>query len=634
MRLTLPIRVKLLLATILPLLAVFGLVVAFNQPRLMEAARRRTEASLSERAGLAAARLDGLFETVAQIARSAAQFVTLHPDLTDEDLYELAAANVGLHPLVYGSCVAFDPGADPRGRARLAPYVCREGNGVRRLDIAGVYDYTTWEWFAAPRSTGRADWTEPYFDDGAGNIVMCTYSAPFLRDDVPAGVVTIDVPLAAVQRLVLDDPLLGRDVVVLSRRGNIVSHPLLLEGTTIQSIFDYADAAGLPGISILAREMMAGGQGVRMLEGLDPAGPSLVAYAPIPSTGWAFGKVMPKAEVMAPVAAELNRRLLLAVAGVGTITGVLILVSGWITRPIARLAGAVRELGTGNLDASAAGVRTRDEIGALARTFDAMVAQLKGHVEALTRETAARHAVESELRVAREIQQTLLPRTFPPFPDHSEFDLHAVNMPARHIGGDFFDFFFISDDVLLIAIADVSGKGAPAAMYMAAALTLLRNLAAETAGPGALLDRANAILARDNDRAMFLTLFLGLYETRTGRLRYANAGHPRPLLLNGVARPFGEVTGPLLGVMPEARFPEAEGRLESGQAIVLYTDGVSEARTADGEFFGVGRLEQLLGSAGGCGARDLCESTAREVDRFQAGELKDDVTVLALRRLR
>jgi sigma-B regulation protein RsbU (phosphoserine phosphatase) len=262
-----------------------------------------------------------------------------------------------------------------------------------------------------------------------------------------------------------------------------------------------------------------------------------------------------------------------------------------------------------------------------------MVKDLRGHVAALTDATRAREAVESELRVARNIQNALLPRTFPPFPHLKEFDLHAVNAAARHIGGDFFDYFFVEKDVLMIVIADVSGKGVPAAMFMAVARTIIRNLAPACPSPGLLMTRTNALLLEDNTEFMFVTLFVARYNIRTGRLVYANGGHPQPYLLNG-GRPtrFGEVTGTIVGVLPDLTYAEASAELKPGDRLVFYTDGVTEARSPSGEFLYDSGFEIMLATMNGRSAREICLDCIRRVTDYQADDIADDITVMVLQR--
>jgi sigma-B regulation protein RsbU (phosphoserine phosphatase) len=226
------------------------------------------------------------------------------------------------------------------------------------------------------------------------------------------------------------------------------------------------------------------------------------------------------------------------------------------------------------------------------------------------------------------------PGTFPPFPDRREFDIHAVDSPARVVTGDSYDFFFVNEETLAIVMADVSGKGIPAALLVGVTRSMVRNLSAVSTSPGDTLSRVNRILYQTELGAMYVTIFLGWYNTRTGTLVYANAGHPQPfrIVSEAVAVPFGEVTGPILGILDLDRYVTKEAELGIGDKLVLYTDGVTEAMAPNGEFYGSGRLADLLSLNGSQPVDRLCEIVADRVDEFQDHQRQDDTTILTLQR--
>jgi sigma-B regulation protein RsbU (phosphoserine phosphatase) len=370
----------------------------------------------------------------------------------------------------------------------------------------------------------------------------------------------------------------------------------------------------------------------------DSLGPHWLALAPIPAAGWAAVAAMPESRVMQPMMQRLWHRAGFLAAGFLILLGVAAVSSIRISRPIERMAKAVDQLASGNLDAQVSGVNSRDELGHLAGAFNSMTRQLKSHVAALTEQTAAREKVESEMRIARQIQTDLLPKTFPPFPDRKEFDLHAVNVPAQRVAGDFYDFFFTSHDLLTIVIADVSGKGMPAALLMAVTRTIVRNLAMEGLSPGQIAERANSMLMHDLSNSMFVTLFLCQYNARTGQLTYVNAGHPRPYRFgaNGdLPKQFGEVTGALLGVSSSdviGPFGERTEQLEVNETLLLYTDGVTEARSPSGAMLRDTGMQRLIVEHQTEGVDGLCNRFIEELQQFQGNRPADDITLVALRR--
>ncbi len=239
-------------------------------------------------------------------------------------------------------------------------------------------------------------------------------------------------------------------------------------------------------------------------------------------------------------------------------------------------------------------------------------------------------------RGARPVRTPATPGVFPAFPDRSEFEIHAVDSPARVVTGDSYDFFFVQDDVLAVMIADVSGKGVPAALLMGVTKSMVRSLSSISRSPAETLTRINKILHETQLGAMYLTVFLCWYETRTGRLKYVNGGHPRPYRIDaqGAVSPFGEVTGSILGILDVDEYAEREETLGVDERLVLYTDGVTEAVNPAGEFFGCERFSKLLSSLAREPVDRLSEQVIGKICDFQGPRHHDDATMLALERKR
>ena len=275
-----------------------------------------------------------------------------------------------------------------------------------------------------------------------------------------------------------------------------------------------------------------------------------------------------------------------------------------------------------------------DELGRLATSFTRMEKELQRSIAELERASGERERIASELRIAHDIQMNILPKSFPPFPDRQELDLHALLRPAREVGGDFFDFFLADSDRLFIAIGDVSGKGVPASIFMAVTTTLVRSAAWRVARPAQVLAMVNDELARDNPAAMFVTLFLGLLDLRTGRLEYANGGHNPPLLRrgDGTVIALDSHSGPLLGYEQRIDYRPFSVDLAPGELVVLYTDGITEALDSRNALFGEQRLLEAVIRRGEDTAEAIVSGVAAEVDAFAVGEPQaDDLTLLALR---
>jgi len=249
---------------------------------------------------------------------------------------------------------------------------------------------------------------------------------------------------------------------------------------------------------------------------------------------------------------------------------------------------------------------------------------------------AAQKKVENELNIAAQIQRSILPADFPAFPEHDEFDLYAMMTPAREVGGDFYDFFFIDDDHLAVIIADVADKGVPAALFTMISRTIFRSIARQRKSPSQVMTEANDLLCEGNDTGMFVTTFLAYYHLPTGQLTYSNGGH-NPALLSGPKGVYRECAckhGPALGVKSGLIYKEDIDMLEPGQILIVYTDGVTEARSPDGEFFGLDRFTKLVCGSKSFKLSQMVDHIDKDLKEFQQGNQFDDITILALKRIK
>jgi sigma-B regulation protein RsbU (phosphoserine phosphatase) len=632
------IRWNLILSIGLPLAVAYAALVAVDYVVLRQTTYETTETRLTELAATHAARLEGELREIAQVAHSTVATIEAATELDWQQIGKLLEANVGMHTMIFGAALVFDPAVDVQGSAGKAPYVHRIKDGLRRIDFAAEgYDYASKEWYTSPIQADQGVWIEPFFDE-AGEILMCTYALPFRRDGKVVGVVKIDISLEELQVQTRRGEFSDQIVLVLSSTTNFIVHPhtdFIMKMPLIQ----LAETQGREDLLDLANAMINGRRGMRRVVDFPSEGPHLMFFAPVPAAGWSFLAVAPEASVMAPVSAQTRNRAILLFVGLIFFLAIVYFASTHIAKPVQSLAKGVARVAKGDLEAQVPRMRNRDELGDLADAFNQMVKDLKVHVEALDRETTMREKVEGELRVGRAIQASLLPRIFPPFPDRTEFDLSAVNVPAREVAGDFFDYFFVSQDVLTLVVADVSGKGVPAALFMAVARTVIRNLAQTGLGPIEILERANKTLIQDNDRGLFVTVWIGQYNTRTGKIQYANGGHPPPYLLSadGHVSTFGQVSAPLVGIVEPEMYEQDIApplQLNPGDALLVYTDGIPEAISPDGEFFHEHRFKRLLHDLHGEPVGRLCKLTIEAIDSFQGEEAFDDCTLLALQRIK
>ena len=270
----------------------------------------------------------------------------------------------------------------------------------------------------------------------------------------------------------------------------------------------------------------------------------------------------------------------------------------------------------------------------MGETFNKMKTDLKNSIEAFAKEHTEKERLSTELNIASDIQFRMLPHVFPPFPDRNEFNIYALMLPAKEVGGDFYDFFLIDNNTLAVVIADVSGKGVPSALLMAITKTLINNYASAGHSPEEVFKTVNNTLCENNDSAMFVTAFMGYFNIANGKFVYVNAGH-NPPLINKNGNDFEFInTKPrfVLGVMKNIEYKEEEISLEPGDTIYLYTDGVTEAMNAGREFFAEQRLLEALNKNRDNTPPELLSAVKQEINDF-AGEAEqaDDITMLALK---
>jgi sigma-B regulation protein RsbU (phosphoserine phosphatase) len=285
---------------------------------------------------------------------------------------------------------------------------------------------------------------------------------------------------------------------------------------------------------------------------------------------------------------------------------------------------------SGQFDTALPEIKSRDEIHMLRDSFENMQHSLAKYVEELKSTTAQRATMESELKIAHDIQMSMLPKSYPAFPERNDLDIYGQVMPAKAVGGDLYD-FFIRDNKLFFIIGDVSGKGVPASLVMAVTTSLFRNIATYTEEPSHIVFAINQNLTANNDTGMFVTLFVGMLDLTTGKMNYCNAGHNPPLILaNGeVKEILGEVNI-AAGVIPDFEFLEDHLEMNPGDTIFLYTDGLSEAENIDSQEYGEERVLQVAERTVSK-PQTLIEVMTEQVQLFVGeAEQSDDLTMLAI----
>jgi len=609
---------------------ILGAVVGYSYYTAQRLLEEELETKSHYLALATANRMEAVERAVAKATDGLAAVVEEHPTMPEDELYRLMHKVVAPNEEIYGTAVAFAP--SPNGKFH-ACYVFRQKDRLQAKEVS--YQFDKWEWYTEPRDRRQPVWSEPYFGQGGG-ILMVTYSVPIFigKEKRFFGIVESDVSLAWLTDLLRSLPM-GKSGYgfLITKNGTYIAHPkhnLVLNET----VFSVARQLGKPELEEVGRRMVSGETGFVALKSVFTGRPSWMAYTPVPSTGWSLALVFPKDELLERVARLHRIEVALGIIGFIFLLGVALGIAHSITSPLRQLESSTHTLAAGNLDAPLPAIAGGDEVARLAASFTIMRDNLQTYIADLTATTAAKERIESEVHIARSIQMGLVPKTFPPFPERNDIDLYAMLEPAREIGGDFYDFYFIDDDHICLVIADVSGKGIPAALFMAVTRTLLKSIWRDETDPAAALGRLNHELALDNESSMFVTLFCAIIQLSTGECDYASGGHTAPFLLapDGAVASFPRVKGTLVGAVEGVHFDKGRLQLRHGDTVLFYTDGVTEAMNPAGELFGEERALDALARLGGKTSMDIIAGIRQTVREFAGGaEQSDDITMLAFR---
>jgi sigma-B regulation protein RsbU (phosphoserine phosphatase) len=540
---------------------------------------------------------------------------------------------------IFGSTIAFEPYTFDKDSLYFAPYFYKDHGTIKFTYLGGErYRYFYWDWYQIPKELNKPQWSEPYFDEGGGNIIMSTYSVPFYRNSNGKkkfmGIVTADISLDWLEKIISSIEIYKTGYgFLISKNGTIVTHP----NTSMimnETIFSLAEQREDEELRQIGRRMISGQSGFVPLSGFNSNKKYWMFFAPLSTSGWSLGVLFPEDELMSDIT-RLNRHvLMIGVAGLSIVLIMIVVISRSITKPLRLLAGATKDIAVGNLDTEIPAPKSGDEVGKLTESFIFMERSLKNYIKELTETTAAKERIESELAVAREIQMSILPKIFPPFPSRKEFEIFASIEPAKEVGGDFYDFFFVDDDHLFFCIGDVSGKGVPASLFMAVTKTLIKAKTTDGMAPRETLSLVNSDLCVDNDTAMFVTIFSGILNARTGEFLYSNGGHNPPFIYS---KNLGLIvvednSGTALGISEKSTYSTGRTTLKPGDGIFLFTDGVTEAMDSAGKMYSEERLMNFLATQREFNPEDITRGTLAEIINFSSGTPQaDDITVMAIK---
>ena len=552
-------------------------------------------------------------------------------NLEDPDaLYRITHRMLEDNPAIVGSAIAFEPNYFPEKGVWFSPYSYREGGVISSKQLGSAdYDYHKMDWYQTTDSLQHDYWSEPYYDKGGGEMLMTTYSCPLMDENGHLiAVVTADILLDYLSDLVEVNYYENAYACIIGRTGTFISHPnkeLVLN----KSIFSIADEMGHPELKEIAQEVIDGRSGMR--EWNSPSlGDSYIFFVPFEHTGWSMAIVCQASELFNGV-----RKTSLFLASLFVL--MLIILTYLLRRGVHRLIApltaftkAVDEVAQGNLQVKLPVINTKDEMHRLHHSFSVMQQSLERQMEELKVVNEAKGRIEGEMKVARDIQLSMLPKTYPPYPERNDFDIYGQLISAKDVGGDLYT-FFMRDEKLFFCIGDVSGKGVPASLVMATMLTQFRNVANYEKDIVKIVKTINESACEGNDTLMFITFFAGVLDLPTGKLYCCNAGHNKPFVVsNGTVTELPAKPNLPLGVSEDAPYVVREYTLQPDDLLFLYTDGLTEAMNAQREQFGRERLIGHLVCSADC--KGVINQMTQAVHQFVGdAPQSDDLTMLAIR---
>jgi sigma-B regulation protein RsbU (phosphoserine phosphatase) len=559
---------------------------------------------------------------------------------------------VELNPHIRSCGISFRENYYPQKGRWFCPYAQRSDSDsiVVMSTIGGKeQDYLNEAWFQEAMIAKEGYWSKPFFDGNDHKTPLVAYLVP-IRDerDSTVAVLGVDLSLEFLAGDITKNFFSFNDkenwtaekemyYFIADSTGTYLVHPDKHRIVT-QNYNDIAKLTTDTSDDYIGKILLKHESGHLMtdLHGNDlviDGEEVMINYKSLEHTPWTMVMVLPTFFI--EVISYIVGGLLLFFILIGIIVVFLAGRRGIkkASEPLKQLAASADEVAKGNFDTHLPDIKSRDEIHQLRDSFDNMQHSLTRYVNELRNTTAQKAAMESELKIAHDIQMGMLPKTFPPYPERDDIDIYGTLTPAKAVGGDLFD-FYIRDNQLFFCIGDVAGKGIPASMFMAVTRSLFRNISAHVALPDRIAYTLNNALSENNDSNMFVTLFTGVLDLTTGHLCYCNAGHNAPLL---IGRNVGELPcqpNLPLGIMGEFQFEAQEVDLDPGTTIFLFTDGLNEAENALHEQFGDNRIAEVANRL--LAKREhqpinITYEMYQAVHTFVAGaEQSDDLTMLAI----
>ena len=554
-----------------------------------------------------------------------------HLDVADS-MFVYSRRMLTCNPDLNGCSIAFEPDFFPDKGHYFSAYTYNDdGKFDTTQEGNPSYDYHYMDWYQAPKLLDEPVWIEPFADFNPEDVyaeeIIASYCRP-MKDSKGhyVGTFSTDISMEWISKTISEvKPYPNSYCIMIGQSGTFFVHPdttKLLRESIFTPTLEHPDTA----LTNLGHAMQRGETGVRKLvfEGKE----SYVFYKPLGITGWSVAMVCPESDIFGGYMRLYKIVIFIVIAGLILMRLAFSRIIKRELKPLNTLALQAETIASGQFDKTLPRDNRIDEIGKLTQSFSDMQHSLVNYISELKRTTAVKASIESELKVASDIQMGMIPRVFPPFPERQDIDLYASMTPAKVVGGDLYD-YFLQNERLYFCVGDVSGKGIPAAMFMAITRDLFRIIAQQNRSPWEIATMMNNFLVKDNDQSMFVTMFIGMVDLPKGRLEYCNCGHNVPIL-DGKFLEMGSTNQPL-GLWECKAFEGEVIEDIRNRQLLVYTDGLNEAENERQERLGDDRLLEAMQGTEQLTSEEIIHRLKVVVSNHRAGaEPNDDLTLLCL----
>ncbi len=618
---------------------IFNVALGFLFYQSREAVRQEAISRATTILDKTSLRVEGILNRVEVASNMTKWLVQRHPDKADS-MFVYSRGMLLNNPDFYNCSIAFEPYYFKEKGRYFSAYTKHIGDSLRTIQGGSDhYQYFFTDWYLMSQLLGKPCWTEPYMDlDVATNTseMVTSYCQTIKnREGQVIGVINTSLSITWLSKTISEvKPYPNSYSIMIGRGGTYFVHPDTTK-ITRQTIFtqtlEHPDTA----MTALGYAMQRGEEGVKHMniDGKE----SYVFYKPLGQTGCSMAIVCPESDIFSGF--DRLRRTIMTIVTVGLLL-MLYLFIRIITRelkPLRRLAKEAETIASGQFDAVLPDFQRTDEIGQLSHSFGNMQQSLVKYIDELKTTTAQKASIESDLRIASDIQMGMLPEKFPTKNDRDDVQLFASLTPAKEVGGDLFDFYF-RDDKLFFCIGDVSGKGAPASLFMAVTRSAFRTVSAHETMPNHIVETINKTIADMNKMNMFVTLFVGVLDLPTGLLLYCNAGHDAPLLVGAGVGELPCDSNIPVGFMPDWEYTLQEAEIYAGTTIFLFTDGLTEAMNAENEEFQMDRITAVATQALANQQQEPRQLISLMTDAVHAfvgeAEQSDDLTMMGIQYIK